>query len=75
MDNWLPRVNRFVAGLCENQLEMVPVSLRQKIDRARKRVHRGPEDWPPVYLLGDDSGHRVLVSAVAYDVLGRPTKL
>ena len=75
MHDWLPRVDRFVAGLCENQLEMVPVSLRRKINRARKRVHLGPEVWPPVYLIADDDGHRVLVSSVTHDVLGRPTKL
>ena len=44
-------------------------------NRAKKRIRLGPKDWPQVYLLGDESGHRVLVSAVAYDVLGRPTKL
>ena len=75
IDDWLPRVDSFVAGLCENQLKMVPVSLRRKINRARKRVRLGPEVWSPVYLIADDDGHRVLVSSVTHDVLGRPTEL
>ena len=27
IEDWLPRVDRFVAGLCENQLEMVPAGI------------------------------------------------
>ena len=74
-EQWLPRVDDFIAGLCENEREMVPLALRQKIDYALKRVHRATEKWPAVYLLSGDDGNRVLVAPTAHSRTGRPTKV
>ena len=74
-EQWLPRVDDFIAGLCENEREMVPLALREKIEYALKRLHRAPEKWPAVYLLSEDGGNRVLVAPTAHSHIGRPSKV